>query len=160
MQDALSSERYSIIKDRRSEDHHPACVGRVHSRRMHFVPRVDSLGEPTRIKESFWTWWSWTGSNRRPQACKARALPAELQPPSLSIVLEKNGPGKPLIEVETNPTGLLVSSRKPSTRHPTRKRRPSSRFSWRSGQGAADRLMSGGPGWTRTTDLPLIRRTL
>jgi hypothetical protein len=26
------------------------------------------------------TWWSWTGSNRRPQACKARALPAELQP--------------------------------------------------------------------------------
>ena len=29
----------------------------------------------------FWTWWSWTGSNRRPQACKARALPAELQPP-------------------------------------------------------------------------------
>jgi hypothetical protein len=26
------------------------------------------------------TWWSWTGSNRRPHACKARALPTELQP--------------------------------------------------------------------------------
>ena len=25
-------------------------------------------------------WWSWTGSNRRPHACKARALPTELQP--------------------------------------------------------------------------------
>ena len=25
-------------------------------------------------------WWSWTGSNRRPRACKARALPIELQP--------------------------------------------------------------------------------
>ena len=25
-------------------------------------------------------WWSWTGSNRRPDACKATALPAELQP--------------------------------------------------------------------------------
>ena len=25
-------------------------------------------------------WWSWTGSNRRPPACKAGALPAELQP--------------------------------------------------------------------------------
>jgi hypothetical protein len=28
-------------------------------------------------------WWSWTGSNRRPHACKARALPTELQPRSL-----------------------------------------------------------------------------
>ena len=27
-------------------------------------------------------WWSWTGSNRRPHACKARALPTELQPRS------------------------------------------------------------------------------
>jgi hypothetical protein len=26
------------------------------------------------------TWWSQTGSNRRPHACKARALPAELWP--------------------------------------------------------------------------------
>ena len=25
-------------------------------------------------------WWSWTGSNRRPEACKATALPTELQP--------------------------------------------------------------------------------
>ena len=25
-------------------------------------------------------WWSWSGSNRRPTACKAAALPAELQP--------------------------------------------------------------------------------
>jgi hypothetical protein len=28
-----------------------------------------------------WTWWSQTGSNRRPHACKARALPTELWPP-------------------------------------------------------------------------------
>ena len=27
-------------------------------------------------------WWSWTGSNRRPDACKATALPTELQPQS------------------------------------------------------------------------------
>jgi hypothetical protein len=26
-------------------------------------------------------WWSRSGSNRRPQACKARALPTELRPP-------------------------------------------------------------------------------
>ena len=29
------------------------------------------------IFENLWSWW---GSNPRPQACKARALPAELQP--------------------------------------------------------------------------------
>ena len=28
-------------------------------------------------------WWSWTGSNRRPEACKATALPTELQPRNL-----------------------------------------------------------------------------
>ena len=28
------------------------------------------------------SWWSQTGSNRRPHACKARALPTELWPPS------------------------------------------------------------------------------
>ena len=28
------------------------------------------------------TWWSWTESNRRPPACKAGALPTELQPHS------------------------------------------------------------------------------
>src|SRR4029077_10737954 len=28
------------------------------------------------------TWWSQTGSNRRPHACKARALPTELWPRS------------------------------------------------------------------------------
>ena len=30
------------------------------------------------------TWWSWSGSNRRPTACKAAALPAELQPHTVS----------------------------------------------------------------------------
>ena len=29
-------------------------------------------------------WWSLSGSNRRPQACKASALPTELRPRSLS----------------------------------------------------------------------------
>jgi hypothetical protein len=30
------------------------------------------------------TWWSQTGSNRRPHACKARALPTELWPRSVT----------------------------------------------------------------------------
>ena len=34
------------------------------------------------LTPDLWTlfWWSWTGSNRRPPACKAGALPIELQP--------------------------------------------------------------------------------
>jgi hypothetical protein len=35
-------------------------------------------------------WWSWTGSNRRPPACKAGALPTELQPQTEKL----GGPGK------------------------------------------------------------------
>ena len=31
-------------------------------------------------------WWSWTGSNRRPPACKAGALPTELQPRYVNVV--------------------------------------------------------------------------
>ena len=30
-------------------------------------------------------WWRLTGSNRRPPACKAGALPAELNPPGISL---------------------------------------------------------------------------
>ena len=35
-------------------------------------------------------WWSQTGSNRRPQACKARALPTELWPPA-GVSSQKSG---------------------------------------------------------------------
>ncbi len=34
-------------------------------------------------------WWSQTGSNRRPQACKASALPTELWPQLLSLVVAR-----------------------------------------------------------------------
>ena len=32
------------------------------------------------------SWWSQTGSNRRPHACKARALPTELWPPNHEVL--------------------------------------------------------------------------
>ncbi len=60
-------------------------------------------------------WWSWTGSNRRPQACKARALPTELQPPSPNdwkIVQETSK------EVITNPTGPVSRAQPPSKAQP------------------------------------------
>jgi hypothetical protein len=37
-------------------------------------------GLPSRSSEGSEGWWSRTGSNRRPPACKAGALPAELRP--------------------------------------------------------------------------------
>ena len=40
-----------------------------------------SAGLPSRSALGREGWWSQTGSNRRPHACKARALPTELWPP-------------------------------------------------------------------------------
>lgn len=44
----------------------------------YFRDRVASRHRSTSPKER--SWWSQTGSNRRPHACKARALPTELWP--------------------------------------------------------------------------------
>ena len=46
----------------------------------------------TRLIFSTPGWWSQTGSNRRPHACKARALPAELWP--LISLAGNGGPGR------------------------------------------------------------------
>ena len=90
-QDALSLEKYSVVKDRQIR-----LKIRIHLSRLYwagvlsrstfkknFIATHDSSAKKKRqsLKKQR-TWWSWTGSNRRPQACKARALPAELQPPS------------------------------------------------------------------------------
>src|SRR5690606_21914984 len=92
-------------------------------------------------------WWSQTGSNRRPPECKSGALPAELWPQSL-------------------PHGPYRSSHDALN--------PRYGFHWPSG-GAAKTFAEvlgfafvhsnsnwkdGGHGWTRTTDLTLIRRVL
>ena len=42
-------------------------------------------------------WWSWTGSNRRPPACKAGALPTELQPPHALVGLGGLEPPTPAL---------------------------------------------------------------
>ena len=55
---------YSVFKDTRTEEG--------------LVPSFAITIEIMRANEM--TRWSWTGSNRRPPACKAGALPTELQP--------------------------------------------------------------------------------
>jgi hypothetical protein len=55
--------------------------------RVDTEPSVLDVGAPltqpraSKLAPTFNTWWSQAGSNRRPSACKADALPAELWPP-------------------------------------------------------------------------------
>ena len=68
----------------------PAAIG--------YVPSIRCERSRTTIaREAFdldrpSEWWSQTGSNRRPHACKARALPTELWPRE-SVSAEHGGPG-------------------------------------------------------------------
>jgi hypothetical protein len=48
------------------------------------------------------TWWRQTGSNRRPHACKARALPAELCPQTMVGLGRLERPTSPLSGVRSN----------------------------------------------------------
>jgi hypothetical protein len=95
------------------------------------------------------SWWSQTGSNRRPHACKARALPAELWPLQDTSAASRRAPGDAraspdaLRQFRRNcrgmvglgrlelPTSRLSSARsnqlsyKPEARHPERPERRS-----------------------------------
>ena len=54
--------------------------------------------------------WSWTGSNRRPPACKADALPTELQPQAVHIAYPLATPAVGLGRIEL-PTSRLSGVR-------------------------------------------------
>ena len=45
-----------------------------------FYRAYDQCSKAQEPRHATQKWWSWTGSNRRPPACKAGALPIELQP--------------------------------------------------------------------------------
>jgi hypothetical protein len=59
---------------------------------------VERSGAVDDLNASPTKWWSLTGSNRRPHACKARALPTELRPHlgerSAPYAKQNGGPGK------------------------------------------------------------------
>ena len=56
---------------------------------------VDEWLRLIRLRTIRGLWWSRSGSNRRPQACKARALPTELRPPGTSAIgAQMVGPGR------------------------------------------------------------------
>ena len=58
-----------------------AIDGSLAEPKRRIEPRLRPLGfgvAPSQLRRE--GWWSRSGSNRRPQACKARALPTELRP--------------------------------------------------------------------------------
>src|SRR5260370_26392580 len=55
---------------------------------------VRSTVTPLQILHLRLAWWSQTGSNRRPPACKAGALPTELWPRLRTLRALCGGPGK------------------------------------------------------------------
>ena len=57
---------------------------------------------------AFVTWWSQAGSNRRPPACKAGALPAELWPRKIFLLEEMVGLGR--FELPTSPLSGVRSN--------------------------------------------------
>jgi hypothetical protein len=73
-------------------------------------------------------WWSLSGSNRRPPACKAGALPAELRPQdTLGIMVGLGGlepPASPLSGVRSNHLSYRPMRMNPRTRA----KRPDSQF--------------------------------
>ena len=56
--------------------HAPNETDESHRKRIRAFPSARHVVETSRPR----LWWSQTGSNRRPHACKARALPTELWP--------------------------------------------------------------------------------
>ena len=77
-----------------------------------------SRSQPRKLLSSSWIpnrstpkWWSLSGSNRRPPACKAGALPAELKPRSRSpfqALEQMVGPGR--FELPTSPLSGVRSN--------------------------------------------------
>ena len=70
---SATSKRYSIIKEL-----WPIKMGFLLNLFTYIVYLIVYLIYPDL------NWWRWTGSNRRPPACKAGALPAELHPQRLN----------------------------------------------------------------------------
>ena len=109
-------------------------------------------------------WWSLSGSNRRPPACKAGALPAELRPLFLSRSSSTLGAERPSSRSAPQMNLRVVGLARPFVSRCEQGARWTQPHRARVGRRPtaprASRGKYGGHGWTRTIDLTLIRRTL
>src|SRR3954452_5701349 len=95
----MSDNLHRVIEDRRdtnswswtSVEYDCALLLRVIAR-LSVIAR--STVTPLQILHLRSAWWSQTGSNRRPPACKAGALPTELWPRLRTLRALGGGPGK------------------------------------------------------------------
>ena len=99
-------------------------------------------------------WWSQTGSNRRPPACKAGALPTELWPLSAGARLRTRRLAEPKPRSGEGWWSQTESNRRP----PACKAGALPTELWP--LAASPLGKNGGPGKTRTSDLTLIKRAL
>jgi hypothetical protein len=112
-------------------------------------------------------WWSLSGSNRRPEACKATALPAELRP-RFSVWPQAPAKASAFLASRAIRRGgrsafarRWRSLRRVSVASPTgRPRRCAEQPRQRTLPPALEAPNNGGPGTTRTSDLTLIRGAL
>ena len=84
---------FTLTKNNFGQDHDPPPSG-VQGHDL-AKPSGETFPETQPINRSTGThqdWWRWTGSNRRPPACKAGALPAELHPRSPSAGVQPISP--------------------------------------------------------------------
>jgi hypothetical protein len=84
----MSDNLHRVIEDRR-DTNSSSWTSSFPAARL----RLPALARQPKLRSSE-GWWSQTGSNRRPPACKAGALPAELWPRLRKPRFENGGPGK------------------------------------------------------------------
>ena len=160
----------SSLHDVRSNAPRPGASTLPEPAKQVFLPDKDDIQPPPQSLMAKKGWWSQTGSNRRPPACKAGALPAELWP--LMVPEARNH------KVHSGLSRRQSHPRPWLSRHQARRPggladcvgRYRSALAIRSAEaGKPDRApaltgrssnQNGGLGWTRTTGLTLIRRTL
>jgi hypothetical protein len=71
-----------------------ASISRTHSQCQRSRLFASTAGHPADLGFHIGNWWSQSGSNRRPQACKASALPTELWPLWIKPACEPGGPSR------------------------------------------------------------------
>ena len=88
---SLGGLMFNMTQTLRTSQLSPACLALLCEPRQRLVGlgRIELPTSPlSGVRSSqlsyrpggFQSWWSWSGSNRRPPECKSGALPAELQP--------------------------------------------------------------------------------
>ena len=138
--------------------HNCIIIHNVQFSRCIWISSVKRLNEASCFQGTSVTlfWWRLAGSNRWPPACKAGALPAELNPHIHLFWFWSGGPKWTRFSAEKprrlqQSTGLLPSAgfRVLSATQTPSLVRILCPFLW-----------SGGPKWTRTIDLTIISRVL